>query len=851
MNLKSAIVDDFLKAVFILSPIGIGICDANGIWLKVNDKLCALSGRSASELVDHSLSDLLLLQNSADLFHFLKNAIHSELKEFSCDGGLALSTGKAINVKLNISVLKSVCGLPLKFVCYFSTQEQINSIMSAVVEEEVQLKRFVQQAPVAVAIFDNDMNYLMASKRWNEDYNLSGSNIIGSNYWKTTEKIRPDWDIIIGNCLNGKVCEQVEDVFIRSDDSICWVKWNMYPWYKSFESIGGILIYTEIITDRIEAEMKFHTMVGNFTSGIFIIKKGSFSFVNQAFADILGCTTQELIVLPGFNSVIYPEDVSIVEDYFQSRHAEDGRMEKCEVRAVHKNGNIIWIDLSCSRTIFQGQFAMIGTFIDVTARKNHEIEKINAVKLLNQRFNELALLYRVGQILNSEEKELSIILKKLADIIPEAFQFPDRAVCRIKHNDITVGSIEFNDNVFCATSVTGIIKDVNCSAIIEVAYFEQVPLTGTDYFLPEEIKLLEIVAEMLSSFLSRKLYLRQIISEKELSDSIINSVPAAIYILDSKGKFLRWNKEFEIRSGYTADEISNMSPFDFYSKEDGIFVANKIKEVFEKGSAKVEVMTIKKDNRRVPYYFYAQRIQYEGETALIGTGLDVSELKDTEKKLITSYEQIRNLAAHIERVQEEEKIKIAREIHDELGQRLVVLKMDFAILAKEKCSLTEDAQSRIDTIFNLLDDTSVMVRRIATELRPGMLDDLGLIPALKWQSVDFEKRTGIITEFVAVENDFKIPDAIATVFFRVFQESLTNVAKHSKATRVKGTFENKSNFYTLSVADNGGGFDLSIVNSKKTLGLIGMEERIVRVGGQLLVDSTPGQGTHLTIKIPH
>ncbi len=851
MKLKIAQLEDYFKDAFVHSPIGIGLCDAKGNWLKVNNKLCELTGRSEADLVNVSLHDLLLLQTNDNLRIFLTNTASRKSNEFSFEAGLVSSSGSVVYVKLNISVQNNDSGLPLIFICYFCKQEQIIKTGISKSEVEIQLIRFVQKAPVAVAIFDNDMNYLSASKRWYEDYNLTGKTIIGRNYWQTTEKIRPDWDMIVRNCLDGKDSEQEEDVFIRSDDTICWVKWNMYPWYKSIDKIGGILIYTEIITERIEAEMKFHTMVGNFTSGIFIIKKGKFSFVNQALADILGYRTTEILAMRGFNTIVYPEDVNIVESYLQSRHEEDGRMEKCEIRAMHSKGNIIWIDLSCSRTIFQGQFAMIGSFIDITTRKNHEIEKINAVKLLNQRFNELALLYRVGQILNSEEKELNLILKNLVEIIPEGFQFPDRALCRIKHNNIIVGSEEFNKNLFCVTNVTGKNKNVNCTVVIDVAYTEPVPLTGDHYFLSEEVKLLEIIAEMLSSFLSRKLYLKQIINEKVLSDSIINSVPAAIYILGSNGAFLRWNREFEIRSGYTADEIAKMNPYDFYSKKDGDFVANKIKEVFEKGSAKAEVITIKKDKRKVPYYFYAQRIQYEGEIALIGTGLDVSELKDTEKKLKTSYEQIRSLATHIEKVQEEEKIKMAREIHDELGQRLVVLKMDFAIIAKEKSRLTDDARQRIDTIFDLLDDTSMMIRRIATELRPGMLDDLGLIAALKWQGSDFEKRTGIITDFVALENDVKIPDCIAIVFFRVFQESLTNVAKHSKATRVKGYFENTGNFYTLSVSDNGCGFDSGTVSIKKTLGLIGMEERIVRVGGKLLIDTAPGKGTSLTITVPH
>ena len=152
---------------------------------------------------------------------------------------------------------------------------------------------------------------------------------------------------------------------------------------------------------------------------------------------------------------------------------------------------------------------------------------------------------------------------------------------------------------------------------------------------------------------------------------------------------------------------------------------------------------VTKDMKKIPYYFNGRRVDFNGVEYLIGVGIDISDRIEIERKLRERSEEIQKLTAHMEKIQEEERTRIAREIHDELGQQLTCLKMDTAWIGKKISQEDKMIQQKLSSMLSVIDDTVKSVRRISSELRPGILDDLGLIPALEWQSQEFEKRTGI------------------------------------------------------------------------------------------------------------
>ena len=235
---------------------------------------------------------------------------------------------------------------------------------------------------------------------------------------------------------------------------------------------------------------------------------------------------------------------------------------------------------------------------------------------------------------------------------------------------------------------------------------------------------------------------------------------------------------------------------------------------------------------------------------LKGTGQDITELVKAEEKLQHSYRQIRDLVAHLQHIREQERTRIAREIHDELGQQLTGLKMYISWLSKKTLPFNNGVREKFEATTSLIEETIRSVRRISLELRPSMLDDLGLIAALEWQSNEFEKRSGITTEFINRAVQVEMPASVKTGLFRIYQESLTNVARHAGATRVTAVLELNGNDLILTISDNGKGFSVSNVESKKTLGLFGMKERTQEMGGKYDIVSTPGDGTTVRISVP-
>ncbi|MDP4261015.1 MAG: sensor histidine kinase [Bacteroidota bacterium] len=223
-----------------------------------------------------------------------------------------------------------------------------------------------------------------------------------------------------------------------------------------------------------------------------------------------------------------------------------------------------------------------------------------------------------------------------------------------------------------------------------------------------------------------------------------------------------------------------------------------------------------------------------------------------EQKIIETSEvneQLRSLSAYLQNVREDERMHIAREMHDELGQLLTGFKMDVSSL-KRKLAETNDTaiNEKLDNMSSVIDEAVKFVRKLATELRPSILDDLGLVPALEWHSQEFEKRYSIKIEFLSRVHQLSTSPLLATGLFRMYQESLTNVARHSNADKVKVSLQAINDEIILSITDNGKGFDISQA-SKKTLGLLGMKERAAMLGGKLEIISEQGKGTTITISV--
>ncbi|NWF76113.1 MAG: CHASE2 domain-containing protein [Nitrospirae bacterium] len=229
---------------------------------------------------------------------------------------------------------------------------------------------------------------------------------------------------------------------------------------------------------------------------------------------------------------------------------------------------------------------------------------------------------------------------------------------------------------------------------------------------------------------------------------------------------------------------------------------------------------------------------------------DITEWKQAEEKIKRSEEELRNLTAYLHKVTEIERTNIAREIHDELGSSLTVLKMDLSWLKMKLPENSFQLTERINEMISIIDKTIKTMKRISTDLRPGLLDDLGLAAAIEWQAQEFQKRTGIKSEINIVPKNLSSDKDRNTAIFRIFQETLTNIARHAHATKVNISLMKKSGNIELQIQDNGKGITEDEINNPKSFGLIGMRERVKIFGGNIIIKGMKDMGTQVTVKIP-
>ncbi|MBN8672740.1 MAG: PAS domain S-box protein [Chitinophagales bacterium] len=338
---------------------------------------------------------------------------------------------------------------------------------------------------------------------------------------------------------------------------------------------------------------------------------------------------------------------------------------------------------------------------------------------------------------------------------------------------------------------------------------------------------------------------RMLKESEEKYRTLVEQASDGIFIADFKGRFIVVNPAGYKLSQYSAEELKSQTIYDFVFSEDLKEMPFQMEELAAGKTAISERRMRRKDGSVIDVEITARIIAQDRFLAFIR---DITERKKVQQELLKSREELRQLSNHLENIREEERMHIAREIHDELGQHLTVIKMDISRLGK-KIAGNEVLEKEVQEILEMINTIVATVRKISSELRPSMLDDLGLVAALEWYSRDFIKRTGIKTSFNSSVGEMELPDKTKTGFFRIFQESLTNVARHSEATEVNTSLYRKDNKLFMVIHDNGKGFDALETIGKRTLGLLGMKERALMMGGRFVVSSSPGNGTEIEVAV--
>lgn len=349
---------------------------------------------------------------------------------------------------------------------------------------------------------------------------------------------------------------------------------------------------------------------------------------------------------------------------------------------------------------------------------------------------------------------------------------------------------------------------------------------------------------------SRKKAESQLIASEYKYKLLFESNPLPMWMLNLPAYTVSdVNNAALVQYGYSKEEFLKLTVYDFRPKED----IEKFKAATNTSFRGIHHSGIWRHIRKNGTIIYVDIVtydlNYEGQQIRLVLANDVTEKHTAEERLKESYDAIRKLTEYLQNVREEERLHMAREIHDELGQLLTVLKMDVAWVNRRTEPDNAGIKDKLGEILSVIDTTARTVRRIASELRPSLLDDLGLLAAMEWHLEEFQKRSGISKELYIPDTEILLPDSLKIGIFRIFQESLTNVARHAEATNVIVSLVQYEKELILTIKDDGKGFDEK-EGDKKTLGLLGMKERTQMMGGEYSISGIAGKGTTVTVMIP-
>lgn len=341
--------------------------------------------------------------------------------------------------------------------------------------------------------------------------------------------------------------------------------------------------------------------------------------------------------------------------------------------------------------------------------------------------------------------------------------------------------------------------------------------------------------------------------ERQLLQDQFNSLTKymndGVVLIDEQRRIIEANDRILTMYGYTREELSTLDPIMFRVPGEQEKFDEQFPEAFTGRGHLIETLHQRKDGTTFYVEVSARLFKRDGKHYFQSIIRDISERKRNEEMLQRQSARLRSLAVRAERIREEERKTLARELHDQLGQELTAIKMNIAVLASH-AKHDELMTAKIQYLRELVDMSIHSTRRISTSLRPDVLDQLGLDAAITWQVREFEKQYGISCTHKVERVATGVKEGVSIALIRILQESLTNVIKHAQATQVAVTLEVQKRDLRLNVYDNGKGIAAGSEEKMESFGILGMKERANAFGGSVTVEAQAASGTRVIVQIP-
>lgn len=904
---------------------GIWVCAPDGRNIYASESFLKLVGMTQEQCSNFGWGDVLHPDDAERTIAAWKECVRtggtwdSEHRFLGLDGNWHPILARGVPVRDEEGRIKCWAGINLDI-------QRLKQAEQALHDSEEKLKLFIEYAPAAIAMLDNDLRYLSVSRRWLLDYTGSDRDIIGLSHFEVFPDIPERWKETLRRCLAGAVERHEADPWVRADGHTEWVRWEVRPWYTSSTVVGGLIIFAEKITDLKTAEEalrkseeKYRLLFRNMAEG-FALYELLFDDrdrpvdwrvleVNDAYEHHTGISRGKI---EGRRiSEVFPDVVSQYLPRF-ARVVANQRAEDFETY-VKDTGR--WLHVV---TFPAGYRRFANTITDITSRRqaeealrrmNDELEArvsertaqvVMQAKEIGDLYNNAPCGYHSldgdGVIIGINNTELQWLgysrsevvgIKKFTDFLTArsrntfAENFP-----KFKEQgwiqDLEFEVIRKDGSTFIALLNATAVHDHSGNFVASRSTLFDISSRKED---ERKIVATNDLLKLFSSAMTCEGYLND---AAELIKKWTSCFCVGICLLNEDGDVARgaysgiarevWDKEVCLFGGegtctpLLRNTDASVCPGSSWFACKGMFVCNDVSQVpspengpaartllgraGELGFLSVAIMPIRYRDKMLGSIHLADRRKnciprqtvelMELITPLIGEAIFRFSV---EESLMASGEQLRSLSLHLITAREEERTLVAREIHDELGQTLTAARIELSLLKKslQKKNITD---RKLESVMDLLDSAVEDIQKICTELRPRVLDHLGLEAAMEWLAKRFSDSAGLNCFLEFPPQHVTLPSDVSIAMFRIFQEALTNVVRHAQATSVFVRLTAEKDTVSLEMKDNGKGISQEEIAGKTAFGITGMRERARELGGDCVFTSDKNKGTTVTVTVP-
>lgn len=739
----------------------------------------------------------------------------------------------------------------------------------AVDASEQQLRQFIAQAPVAIAMFDREMRYLAASQQWLSDYGIT-KDVIGQSHYEVFPEILEQWKAVHRRGLAGEVIRVEEDLFLRADGSTQWVKWEVRPWFHG-NKVDGITIFSEEVTVQVknrlalqDSEARLQQVLEETGTAVWDwdMESGKVYWTLQHFV-MLGY--QPNSVEPSYANWaarVHPEDLAATETAVRES-MEQRREYRHQFRACWPDGTIRWIeaqgsyryrsDGSCQR--------MVGVMKDITSRKQAE----DALRMSEERFRKVFEHAAEGIVIADERGNLLQCNAAFCVITGySAQELVQRHFSSLLHPDDRAQNLEL---------VQQLLERKRSWFHVENRYLTK---SGRPVWVQKHISILFsdqgiplYLVALVTDITQRKRNEWLLQSNEAFTREVLDSLSAHVCVLDWDGIIIRTNEPWKKFAQANSDKSRTIGAVgDNYLAVCRRAIADGDTTVLPILSGIEAVLAGRQETFSAEYpchspdekrWFLLRVSPLMESQGVVLSHLDISDRKRVEETLHVKQRELERSQAKLEELtaklliaQEIEWRRLAGELHDDITQRIATVAIDLQGIRSVAPGSEASLLAHVHQAGKMAEQITTDLQRLAHQLHPSLLDHVGLEAAVQEHVEEFEARTGLKTK-VQVRN---LPTAFsldrATCLYRVLQESLQNVRKHANATYVVIRLLGSTRGVGLCVHDDGRGFDQDhqTSNGRKGIGLISMEERVGALQGTFRLKTKPGDGTELHAWVP-